>query len=143
MNIRSKPLLSFQTPIALLLSTLIAAPAFAQNIAGGLPLIGLFSPEGNASPLSLLVDTGLVPRGITSLPALADAGQLLLSNNDGPLGIVTGLGGPLKGQLFPAFDVLVADPASLLDYFIAGGTILSPELVIVPPIPIFSSPIGL
>ncbi len=131
------------TLCAPLLLSLAMTPS-AQSQDSGVPLMGLLSAgSGGGELISQLAATGVFPRGITILPILPDAGALLLSNNEGPGSVLLGLGGPLKGQLVPAFDILVNDPAATLDYFLGGGTVLSPELVIVPGIPLISSPIGL
>ena len=86
----------------------------------------------------------LLPTGLLGLPLLfPGAAELLFSNNGGPLGVVTGLGGPLRGQLIPVFDVLTQNPGQLFDYVMNGGTLVSTELVILPAIPLVTAPLAL
>ena len=86
----------------------------------------------------------LLPTGLLGLPLLLpSAGELLFSNNGGPLGVVTGLGGPLIGQLIPVFDVLTQEPDQLFTHFMEGGTIISTELVILPAVPLLTAPLAL
>lgn len=132
-----------------------------------IPILGALlgsSPEGFAAVLGELqggltaglsslsggLDAGdggagaLLPSGLLDLPLLfPGAAELLFSNNGGPLGVVTGLGGPLRGQLVPVFDVLTENPAQLFDYFMSGGTLVSTELVILPAIPLVTAPLAL
>ncbi|CAA0081060.1 Uncharacterised protein [Zhongshania aliphaticivorans] len=96
------------------------------------PLAVLYTPLG---------DLGILPAGIENLDAIVIAGSDILLAGDNPLDTVLGLGGPLKGQLIPIFDVLVEDPLSTVDYILEGGTIISEGLTIIPTLPLLNSPL--
>ncbi|GAB3383179.1 hypothetical protein NCG89_13245 [Spongiibacter taiwanensis] len=126
-------------PAVITLGLLGSQAGHSQNLGAALPLLANLST--NTSAFGDIGASGILPRGIGTLLVLPAAGELVFSNNNGPTGALLGLGGPLKGQLVPAFDVLVNTPAELPDYFLNGGTLISPELVIVPPVPLLSAPL--
>ncbi|MBU0537910.1 MAG: hypothetical protein KKF24_05030, partial [Gammaproteobacteria bacterium] len=96
------------------------------------PLAVLYTP---------LAGLGVLPAGIENLDAIVIAGTDILLSGDNPLDTVLGLGGPLKGQLIPIYDVLVENPLSTVNYILEGGTILSEGLTIIPPLPLVNSPL--
>lgn len=116
--------------------------AVLGELQGGL-MSGLGSLSGGLDTGDGGMDT-LLPTGLLGLPLLfPGAAELLLSNNAGPLGAVTGLGGPLRGQLIPVFDVLTQNPGQLFDFLMSGGTLVSTELVILPAIPLVTAPLSI
>ncbi|WP_339674373.1 hypothetical protein [uncultured Zhongshania sp.] len=96
------------------------------------PLAPLYAPIG---------DLGLLPPGLENGTALFLAGSDILLSGETPIDTLIGLGGPLKGQLIPIFDVLVDSPMTTVDYIVGGGTIISPGLTIIPQIPLLNTPL--
>jgi len=106
-------------------------------------LAGLLSlPSGPLAPLYAPIgDLGLLPPGLENGTALFLAGSDILLSGETPIDTLIGLGGPLKGQLIPIFDVLVDSPMTTVDYIVGGGTIISPGLTIIPQIPLLNTPL--
>lgn len=119
--------------------TLAIAPFGAHAQSPSLPVIDDLLGGTDSGSMDALLPTGLLQIPLL-LPGLAD---LALSNNGGPLGVITGIGGPLRGQLVPVFDVLTQEPDQLFTYFMEGGTVVSTELVILPAIPLVTAPLAL
>lgn len=96
------------------------------------PLATLYAPVGQL---------GLLPGALENGGVFFIAGSDILLGGDNPVDTLIGLGGPLKGQLIPIFDVLVENPLTTVDYILGGGTIISPGLTIVPQLPLLNSPL--
>ena len=106
-------------------------------------LAGLLSLK--TGPMAVLYapisEMGILPAALENGDVFFIAGSDILLSGDTPLDTLIGLGGPLKGQLVPIFDVLVEDPLTTVDYVMGGGTILSPGLTIIPQIPLLNTPL--
>tara|TARA_R110001592_G_scaffold121890_13_gene328069 strand:- start:3041 stop:3526 length:486 start_codon:yes stop_codon:yes gene_type:complete len=106
-------------------------------------IFSLFSlNDGPLATLYTPVDQlGLFPRSLENGGVFLIAGSDILLSGENPIDTLLSLGGPLKGQLIPIFDVLVDNPLTTVDYVLGGGTIISPGLTIVPQLPLLNSPL--
>ncbi len=120
-----------------LMSVLFSDVSFAQvdlptlmNLKAG-PGVFVFAP---------VLDLGLLPHSVENGGAVYSAAEDLLLGENGPLPTVLGLGGPLKGQLVPVFTVITENPLSTGEYFMSGGTVISPGFAL-PRVPLLNAPL--
>ena len=134
-------IIKHMSKVSLFLAILI--PIAANRAYAQAEIVNLLSiSEGPAAALLLPIsDLGVLPPSINNLGAVFLTGFDILSNDAGPVATVFGLGGPLKGQLVPILDVLIENPLSTVDYFMGGGTVISPGLTVIPAVPLLNSPL--
>ena len=127
-------------------ATLCVASASAQAQQG---LLAILPIGGGAPSLSALdpvimplTDAGLLPRGLQNMDLLIGVGMEVLTNENGPMDTLGGLGGPITAQFVPVLDVLMTDPSNTPNYlFFEGGTIIGPNLAIPFDIPLVNAPL--
>lgn len=117
-------------------------------------LMLLWAGSSNAQQLPILGDLfgGLLGGGVQNLGGLGDfsgsvgrvleLGTVVLSNPQPLFQLGTDTGLPLVLGVAPVLEVLSTDPASLADFIIQGGTLLSPSLASLPAIPLLSAPLS-
>lgn len=118
----------------MIMNRLIAAAALM-----GAALLGFANPARAQQILD--------PADLAAYVLEADPGPFLQSA-PGLLGeptllfeVGTGVGVPLLLDTVPLLDVLVSNPLQLPGFLLGGGTILSPAVSAMPPIPLISAPL--
>lgn len=138
-----------RTICRLALAASLAASALAAQAQQG--LLAILPIGGEAPTLAILdpivqplTDAGVLPQGVQNLDLLIGIGMEVLTNENGLMDTLGGLGGPVTAQFVPVLDVLMTSPLSTPGYlFFEGGTIIGPNLSVVPvEIPIVNAPLN-
>ena len=111
---------------------------FSQNIVpqlSGVPILG------NVSMNTLNIQSSL-----TDITFLLDRGDLLIGAVGGILGdpntqVPSSIGSTLVFGFIPGVEVLFDRPFDIVTYLSGGGALLSSSLIVLPPIPLISSPL--
>ena len=108
-------------------------------IGGEAPSLALLDPI-----IQPLTEAGVLPQGVQNFDLLIGVGMEVLTNENGLMDTLGGLGGPITAQFVPVLDVLMTSPLSTPGYlFFDGGTIIGPNLSVVPvEIPIVNAPLN-
>ena len=132
-----------KSAVSILVVTIIVLFHVERVIAQPTGLVGVLPVlPGSSGGVLSIQNLGLLPYSLNNAPAFMAAGENLLLGENDPLTTALLLGGPLKGQLVPVLDVLLESPEAMPDYILGGGTVISRELTIIPPIPLLNSPLG-
>ncbi len=128
---------------------------------GGLPLAGDSLGGGGGLPLvgGLPVLGTFLPFALGELPASLMAIDLPIAKTLAGLGQAGGLVGPISGNpealirplqhlalpvafdVIPLTEVLFNNPAGLVDFFTSGGVLVTPDIALIPRIPLVNQPL--
>ncbi|MBO6752678.1 MAG: hypothetical protein JJ903_06315, partial [Spongiibacter sp.] len=117
-----------RTICRLALAASLAASSLAAQAQQG--LLAILPIGGEAPTLAILdpivqplTDAGVLPQGVQNLDLLIGIGMEVLTNENGLMDTLGGLGGPVTAQFVPVLDVLMTSPLSTPGYlFFEGGT---------------------
>ncbi len=109
---------------------------------GDLPVLGTFLPfalgELPASLAEIDLPTDQTLGGLTQIAGLAGP---ISGNPESLIRPIQKLALPVFFDVVPAADVLLSNPAGLMDFFTNGGTLLMPDIALIPRIPLVNQPL--
>ncbi|NKI19286.1 hypothetical protein HCU74_17910 [Spongiibacter sp. KMU-166] len=133
-----------------LASAAVSAQAQLPIDLGAAPMSfgGLPSPDFSALPLNALSDAGIpvnppIARFADGGLQLIGMGAIIAQNPESALRPVEMLAIPVAYTLAPGFEQLVNRPEQTPEYYMGGGTILLPDIAILPRIPLVTEPLML
>ena len=133
-----------------LASAAVSAQAQLPIDLGAAPMSfgGLPSPDFSALPLNALSDAGIpvnppIARFADGGLQLIGMGAIIAQDPESALRPVEMLAIPVAYTLAPGFEQLVNRPEETPEYYMGGGTILLPDIAILPRIPLVTEPLML
>ena len=118
----------------------------APSIPGldALPIPGMDGGSGGIPPQFQGFVDYLSPAKIESIVvALQDFGTAIAADPQSLAGFQDTLGPDLVFTLIPVVGVMADDPASVPAYFTEGGTLLNPQITLLPPIPFITAELAM
>lgn len=111
-------------------------------LGGGIPVVGGFL-GGDLLGGGIPVTGGLLSAGQlqSMLSGVTTLGLSVISEPQSGLSPVLGLASSLGFTFVPVFSVLANDPASVVDYLLGGGPLLTGSIALIPPIPLVTEPL--